>query len=102
MRLCADQRVPPGTERPTVSLLNTRSWFHERGRTLASWQKVCRASRVRGYRLRGRPKSDTCWADLSPGFAPQTRRNKLCRDTLVTMVKTADLWNSHDSTGGRC
>jgi hypothetical protein len=54
-----------------LSLLNTRSWVHERRSNAGQLAEGLSSIASTGYRLKGRPNSDTCWADLSPDFAPQ-------------------------------
>ena len=64
-----EQRVADAMVR--LSFLNTRSWVHERRSNAGQLAEGLSSIASTGYRLKGRPNSDTCWADLSPDFAPQ-------------------------------
>jgi hypothetical protein len=85
---CSDAAISQPSNRPTLykgyrfppeiishcvwlSLLNTRSWVHERRSNAGQLAEGLSSIASTGYRLKGRPNSDTCWADLSPDFAPQ-------------------------------
>ena len=86
-----------------LSLLKTRSWVHALHAYSGQPAEVLSSIGRAGSQLKVRPNSDSCQADLSiEAWASQTTQQTLCGDAIVSMMKTTDLWNGHDSASGCC
>ena len=84
-----------------LSLLKTRSSVHECRSNARRQAEILSSIGSAGCQLKVRPASDTCRADLFPEtVASLTTQQMLCRDPVVSMMKTTDLRDGHDSARG--